>query len=144
MSQTYGRIVVEATGAPEVMQWVEEPIPQPGPSEVRVRNEAIGVDYIDTQIRAGQLPATLPTGLGFAGVGTVEAVGTDVNHVKTGDRVAYMYFTPGSYAEQRVVPADRVVKLPDQSIAGRHRGRRIVPRVDGLVSGEPPASYWEG
>ncbi|WP_454743567.1 quinone oxidoreductase family protein [Cupriavidus necator] len=116
MSQTYGRIVVEATGAPEVMKWVEEPVPQPGPSEIRVRNEAIGVDYIDTQIRAGQLPATLPTGLGFAGVGTVESVGNEVSHVSPGDRVAYMYFSPGSYAEQRVVPADRVVKLPDQSI----------------------------
>lgn len=117
MSQTYGRIVVEATGSPDVMQWKEEPIQSPGPNEVRIRNEAIGVDYIDTQIRAGQLPASLPTGIGFAGVGVVEEVGEEVKHVARGDRAAYMYFVPGSYAEQRIVPSDRVVRLPDQDLA---------------------------
>lgn len=117
MSETYGRIVVEKTGDPEVMQWVQEPVQHAGPNEVRVRHEAIGVDYIDTQIRGGLLPATLPTGLGFAGVGIAEEVGDGVNHVKRGDRVAYMYFVAGSYGEERVVPADRVVRLPDQTLA---------------------------
>ncbi|NIE63100.1 quinone oxidoreductase [Burkholderia sp. Ax-1719] len=117
MSKTYGRIVVENTGSPDVMEWREEAIPTTGANEVRIRNEAIGVDYIDTQIRAGQLPASLPTGIGFAGVGVVEEVGAEVKHVAVGERAAYMYFVPGSYAEQRIVPADRVVRLPDQELA---------------------------
>lgn len=117
MSNTFGKFIVEKTGAPDVMQWVQEPIRDPGPNEVRIRNEAIGVDYIDTQIRAGQLPATLPTGLGYAGVGIVEQVGDQVKVVKPGDRVAYMYFVAGSYAEKRNVPADRVFRLPDQSLS---------------------------
>jgi len=117
MSTSFGRIVVEKTGAPEVMQWVTGPIIAPGAGEVRIRQEAIGVDYIDTQIRGGLLPATLPTGLGFAGVGIAEEIGAGVDHLKKGDRVAYMYFTAGSYAEQRVVPAERVIRLPDQSLS---------------------------
>jgi NADPH:quinone reductase len=116
MTTTYGRYVVEKTGAPDVMRWVQEPVTSPGPNEVRVRHEAIGVDFIDTQIRAGQLPATLPTGLGFAGVGIAEEVGAEASHIKKGARVAYMYFTAGSYGEQRIVPADRVVALPDQTL----------------------------
>ncbi len=111
-----GRFVVERVGGPDVMRWVNEPAHAPQAGEVRVRNEAIGVDFIDTQIRGGLLPATLPTGIGFAGVGIAEEVGIDVRHVSRGDRVAYMYFVPGSYAEERIVPADRVVRLPDQSL----------------------------
>ena len=117
MTKTYGRMIVEQTGAPEVMRWIEEPVRHPEATEVRVRHEAIGVDFIDTQIRAGQLPATLPTGLGFAGVGIAEEVGSDVRHIKKGDRVAYMYFVAGSYGEERVVPGDRVISLPDQTLA---------------------------
>lgn len=117
MSKTYGRYVVEETGAPDVMRWVREPVEPVGDKEVRVRHEAIGVDFIDTQIRAGDLPATLPTGLGFAGVGIAEEVGAEVPHVRVGERVAYMYFTAGSYGEERVVPGDRIFVLPDQSLA---------------------------
>lgn len=117
MSESYGRFIVESTGAPDVMKWVQEPVRHAGPGEVRVRHEAIGVDYIDTQIRAGLLPATLPTGLGFAAVGIAEEVGSEVRHIQRGDRVAYMYFVAGSYAEERVVPADRVFRLPDQSLS---------------------------
>jgi len=117
MSETFGRIVVEKTGEPEVMQWVTAPVVAPAAGEVRIRHEAIGVDYIDTQIRGGLLPANLPTGLGFAGVGIAEEVGAGVDHLKKGERVAYMYFTAGSYAEERIVPADRVIRLPDQSLS---------------------------
>ncbi|MCJ9728684.1 quinone oxidoreductase [Bradyrhizobium sp. PRIMUS42] len=117
MSATYGRFVVEKTGEPEVMKWISEPVQHPGANDIRVRHEAIGVDYIDTQIRGGLLPATLPTGLGFAGVGEAVEVGADVKHIKKGDRVAYMYFVAGSYGEERVVPADRVVALPDQTLS---------------------------
>ncbi len=117
MSDTYGKIIVHQTGEPDVMQWTQEPVRHAGPNEVRVRHEAIGVDYIDTQIRAGLLPANLPTGLGFAGVGIAEEVGEGVSHVRRGERVAYMYFVAGSYGEERVVPAERVFRLPDQSLA---------------------------
>lgn len=117
MSENFGRIVVEKTGGPEVMQWVSTPVVAPLAGEVRIRQEAIGVDYIDTQIRGGLLPANLPTGLGFAGVGIAEEIGAGVDHIQKGDRVAYMYFTAGSYAEQRIVPAERVIRLPDQSLS---------------------------
>ena len=117
MSTTYGKYIVEQQGPPDVMKWVQEPVRSPSASEVRVRHEAIGVDFIDTQIRGGLLPANLPTGLGFAGVGIAIEVGSDVKHIRVGDRVAYMYFTAGSYAEERLVPGDRVITLPDQSLS---------------------------
>lgn len=117
MSSTYGRYVVDQQGPPEVMRWAQEPVRHAGADEIRVRHEAVGVDFIDTQIRAGQMPATLPTGLGFAGVGIAEEVGANVSHVKKGDRVAYLYFVAGSYGEERVVPAERVVSVPDQNLA---------------------------
>lgn len=117
MSTSSGRFVVETTGAPDVMKWVQHTVGHAGPGEVRIRQEAIGVDYIDTQIRSGLLPANLPTGIGFAGVGIAEEVGEGVQHVARGDRVAYMYFVAGSYAEERIVPAERVVRLPDQSLS---------------------------
>lgn len=117
MSATSGRYIVEQPGAPDAMRWVQEPVTAPGPNEVRVRHEAVGVDFIDTQIRAGQLPAALPTGLGFGAVGIAEEVGAGVRHVRRGERVACVHFVAGSYAQQRVVPAERVVALPDQELA---------------------------
>lgn len=116
-SATYGRYIVEQPGAPDAMRWVQEPVRHAGPGEIRVRHEAVGVDFIDTQIRAGQLPAALPTGLGFAAVGIAEETGPGVSHVRRGERVAYLHFVAGSYAEQRVVPAERVIALPDQALA---------------------------
>lgn len=116
-NDTSGRYIVEQPGPPETMRWVQEPVRPPGRGELRVRHEAIGVDFIDTQIRAGQLPATLPTGLGFAAVGIAEELGPEVTHVRRGDRVAYIHFVAGSYAQERVVPADRVIALPDQTLA---------------------------
>lgn len=116
-SPTYGRYIVEQPGAPDAMRWVREPVRHAGPGEVRVRHEAVGVDFIDTQIRSGQLPAALPTGLGFAAVGIAEEVGAGVSHVRRGERVAYIHFVAGSYAEERVVPAERVIALPDQELA---------------------------
>ncbi|WP_118185439.1 quinone oxidoreductase family protein [Paraburkholderia phosphatilytica] len=113
MSESFKRVVVEATGGPEAMRLADEPVRHAGGNEVRVRNEAIGVDFIDTQIRGGLLPATLPTGIGFAAVGVAEEVGDGVHHVSRGDRVAYLYFVPGSYAQERIVPAERVIRLPD-------------------------------
>ncbi len=117
MTRTTGRFIIDQPGGPEAMRWVEEPTSALQPGEVRVRHEAIGVDFIDTQIRSGLMPVSLPTGLGFAGVGVAEEVGADVTHLRPGQRVAYMYFSAGSYGQERVVPADRVVALPQQDLA---------------------------
>ena len=74
MSQTFGRYQVDLPGPPEAMRWTTEPVRPVGAGEVRVRHEAIGVDFIDTQIRSGQISAALPTGLGFAAVGIGAAI----------------------------------------------------------------------
>src|SRR5881227_1603355 len=99
-------------GGPEVMQWEEIQLGEPAPGEVRVRHTAIGVNFIDTYHRSGLYPIPLPSGLGSEAAGVVEAVGPGVTVVRPGDRVAYAGGPPGSYAEARVMPADRLVKLP--------------------------------
>ncbi len=99
-------------GGPEVLRLEEVPVGDPGPGEARVRHAAIGVNYVDVYHRSGLYPLPLPSGLGVEAVGVVEAVGAGVSHVRPRDRVAYVA-TPGAYAEARVVPADRLVKLPD-------------------------------
>ena len=101
------------TGGPEVLQWEEVEVGQPGPGEARVRNTAVGLNYVDTYIRSGLYPAPLPSGLGAEGAGVVEAVGAGVSEVKPGDRVAYAPGRLGAYSEARIMPADRLVALPD-------------------------------
>ncbi len=83
--------------------------------EARVRHTAIGVNYIDTYHRSGLYKLALPSGLGTEGAGVVEAVGPGVTDVRPGDRVAYSGGPLGAYSEVRVMPADRLVKLPDGS-----------------------------
>jgi NADPH2:quinone reductase len=101
------------TGGPEVMEVVDVEVGEPGPGEARVRNHAIGLNFIDVYFRNGLYPAPLPSGLGHEAAGVVEAVGSGVNHVKPGDRVAYAARPNGAYSELRVMPADILVKLPD-------------------------------
>jgi NADPH:quinone reductase len=98
-------------GGPEVLRLEDVPLADPGPGEARVRQAAVGVNFIDIYHRTGLYPLPLPSGLGVEGAGRVEAVGPGVTDVAPGDRVAYVA-TPGSYAEARNVPADRIVKLP--------------------------------
>jgi NADPH2:quinone reductase len=100
-------------GGPEVLQWESVEVGDPGAGEARVRHTAIGVNYIDTYHRSGLYKLALPSGLGTEGAGIVEAVGTGVTDVRTGDRVAYSGGPLGAYSEARVMPADRLVKLPD-------------------------------
>jgi NADPH:quinone reductase len=100
-------------GGPEVMQWESVDVGEPGPGEARVRHTAIGVNYIDTYHRSGLYKLALPSGLGTEGAGVVEAVGPGVTDVRPGDRVAYSGGPLGAYSEVRVMPADRLVKLPD-------------------------------
>jgi len=102
----------EKTGGPEVLRVVEEAPGAPGPGQVRVRHAAAGVNYIDTYHRSGLYPLPLPSGLGVEGAGVVEEVGAGVTHLATGDRVAYAGGAPGSYSVVRVMPAERLVKVP--------------------------------
>jgi len=106
-------IRIHAPGGPEAMQWEEVAVGDPGPGEARIRHTAVGVNYIDTYHRSGLYKVPLPSGLGSEGAGVVEAVGSGVDWVKAGDRVAYCGGPLGSYSEARVMPADRLVKLPD-------------------------------
>jgi NADPH2:quinone reductase len=102
-----------ATGGPEVMQWEEVDVGEPGPGQARVRNTAVGVNYIDTYHRGGLYALPLPSGLGNEAAGVVEAVGAGVDWVKPGDRVATGTGPLGAYSTARIVQADRLVKLPD-------------------------------
>lgn len=101
-------------GGPEVLQWDAVEVGAPGPGEVRLRSTAVGLNFVDTYIRSGLYPtAALPSGLGAEAAGVVEAVGPGVTDIRAGDRVAYGSSPLGAYAEARVMPADRLVKLPD-------------------------------
>ena len=100
------------TGGPEVLEYVDVEVGDPGPGEARVRNHAIGLNFIDVYFRTGLYPMPLPSGLGQEGAGVVEAVGQGVTHVKPGDRVAYAGRPNGAYSELRTMPADVLVKLP--------------------------------
>jgi NADPH2:quinone reductase len=100
-------------GGPEVLQWENVEVGEPGAGEARVRHTAIGVNYIDTYHRSGLYKLALPSGLGTEGAGVVEAVGPGVSELRPGDRVAYSGGPLGAYSEVRVMPADRLVKLPE-------------------------------
>jgi NADPH:quinone reductase len=106
-------IRIEKTGGPEVMQLVDVDLPPPGPGEVRIRQTAIGLNFIDTYHRNGLYPVKLPSGLGLEAAGVVEEAGEGVTHLKKGDRVAYGNGPIGAYAQARNAPANRVSKLPD-------------------------------
>lgn len=105
-------IRVEETGGPEVLRLQDVPVPEPGEGEARVRVAVAGVNFVDTYHRTGLYPRELPFTPGVEGAGEVEAVGADVEHVAVGDRVAWAMH-PGSYAEAAVVPAWRLVRVPD-------------------------------
>lgn len=107
-------IVISQTGGPEVLRWVDYDPGQPGPGQVRLRHEAVGLNFIDVYHRTGLYPLpSLPAVPGMEGSGTVEAVGDGVTEVAAGDRVAYAGLPPGAYAQVRRIPADRLVKLPE-------------------------------
>jgi NADPH:quinone reductase len=107
------RIAFQAPGGPEVLEWVEASLADPGPGEARVRHTAIGVNYIDIYQRSGAYPVPLPATLGFEAAGVVEALGSGVTGLQVGQRVAYVDGPTGAYAEARNHPAVRLVPLPD-------------------------------
>jgi NADPH:quinone reductase len=107
-------IRLNKNGGPEVLEYVDVEVGEPGPGEARVRQHAIGVNFIDVYFRTGLYPMPLPSGLGQEGAGVVEAVGEGVTHVQPGDRVAYAGRPNGAYSQLRVMNADILLKLPDE------------------------------
>jgi NADPH2:quinone reductase len=105
-------IRIHKHGGPEVLQYEEVTVGDPGPGQARIRQTAIGLNFIDTYHRSGLYQLQMPSGIGLEGAGVVEAVGPGVSWLKAGDRVAYAGGAPGAYAELRLVPADRLVKMP--------------------------------
>ena len=105
-------IRIHKTGGPAVLQWEEVLVMEPDPGQIRLRQEAAGLNFIDVYHRTGLYPQELPFTPGTEGAGVVESVGSGVTNVKPGDRVAYATAI-GGYAEERLIDADRVVKLPD-------------------------------
>jgi len=131
-------------GGPEVLR-VEDLDPgKPGTHEVQVRHSAIGVNYIDVYDRTGLYPVKLPSGLGREAAGVITALGRGVRGFKSGERVAYVYSTPGAYSERRNVPAERLVKVPrgisdEQAAALMLKGltaQCLIRRTHRVVRGE--------
>ncbi len=106
-------IIIQQPGGPEEMRWEEVQVGAPGPGEIRLKQSAIGLNYIDCYHRSGLYPLEMPHGIGMEAAGTVEEVGAGVTDLAAGDQVAYACPPPGSYAEVRNMAADKVVKLPD-------------------------------
>lgn len=107
-------IVQTGIGGPENLTWSEQAVSDPGPGEARIRHTRIGVNLIEVGMRQGAYPGPPPPFVpGFEGVGVVEAIGAGVDQVQVGQRVVYAYPPPGSYAEERVFPAEFLVPLPD-------------------------------
>lgn len=101
------------TGGPEVLEWQSVEVGDPGAGQIRIKATAVGLNYIDTYHRSGLYPMPLPSGIGMEGAGVVTAVGSGVSDLKVGDRVAYAAQPLGSYAEERLFPAEKAVKIPD-------------------------------
>jgi len=136
-------IRVHEAGGPDVLSWEELEVGEPGPGQVRLRHQSVGLNYIDVYHRTGLYPQPLPFTPGVEGAGTVEAVGDGVTLVRIGDRVAYAG-PIGSYSEERLIDADRLVKLPDaisfeQAAAMMLRGmtvRMLLSSVRRVEAGE--------
>jgi len=106
-------VIIEQHGGPEQLKLVNVNVGQPGPGEIRIRHKAIGLNFIDVYQRSGLYQLPMPLHLGMEASGIIEAVGEGVTHLKVGDRAAYASQPPGSYCEERVMPAKCVCKLPD-------------------------------
>jgi NADPH:quinone reductase len=103
----------EKPGGPDVLSWQQVDVGKPGQGQVRLRHTAVGLNYIDTYHRSGLYSLPMPSGLGSEGAGVVEEVGPGVSGLKSGDRVAYAGGPIGAYAEERVMPAERLVPVPE-------------------------------
>ncbi|MFD1814858.1 quinone oxidoreductase family protein [Rhodococcus gannanensis] len=106
------------TGGPEVLKWESVEVGDPGAGEVRIRHEAVGLNFADTYFRTGLYPAPLPAGMGVEAAGVVESVGAGVTGFRAGDRVTYTGSPLGAYSTERVMPADHLIALPDRITFG--------------------------
>ena len=102
------------TGGPEVRRWEDGEVGDPGPGEVRIRHAAVGLNFADTYFRSGPYPAALPAGLGVEAAGVIEAAGPGVDGFRPGDRVTYTGSPLGAYSTERVMPAEHLIRLPDE------------------------------
>jgi NADPH2:quinone reductase len=105
-------VQIQKAGGPEVMEYTDVEVGKPGPGEVRIRHTAIGLNFIDIYTRSGLYPVPMPNAIGREGAGVVLEVGAKVKGLKKGDRVAYCGSAPGAYAEERVLPASILLKVP--------------------------------
>jgi len=147
MSRGEKAVLIQAPGGPEAMQLVDVEVGEPGPGEIRIRHQAVGLNYIDVYHRNGAYPLPLPARLGMEGAGIVEAVGEGVTHLEVGDRAAYASQPPGAYCTARVMPARCVVRLPDaidfetgaammlKGLTAQYLLRRTLPQ-GGLAAGD--------
>ncbi len=106
-------VKIEKNGGPEVLQIENVKIGEPGPNDVLIETKAIGLNYIDTYHRSGLYPLSLPSGIGVEASGIIKKIGAKVKDLNVGDNIAYGGAPIGSYAEERIYPADKVVKIPD-------------------------------
>ena len=106
-------IIIKKPGGPEVLEITDIKLAAPGPGQIKVKNIAIGLNYIDTYHRSGLYPVPLPSGIGLEGAGIITEVGSNVVDLSVGDNVAYAGGSPSAYAEERILPAQIAVKIPD-------------------------------
>ena len=106
-------IRIERSGGPEVMHWTEVEVGDPGPGQARIRQTAVGLNFIDVYHRTGLYAMPTPHGLGLEASGVVEALGDGVEHLSVEDRVTYVRPPPGAYCEARLIDADALIRLPD-------------------------------
>jgi NADPH:quinone reductase len=106
-------VIINKTGGPEALELKDIQLDDPKSGEVLIKNEAIGLNYIDTYHRSGLYPVELPSNIGIEGAGVIEKVGPDVNNFKVGDRVAYASMPIGSYSTHRIFPTKKLVKVPE-------------------------------
>ena len=106
-------IIIKKQGGPEVLELSDINIGKPGPDQIKVKNIAIGLNYIDTYHRSGLYPLSLPSGIGLEGAGKIIEIGSNVRDLNVGDNVSYAGGPPSSYAEERILPAQIAVKIPD-------------------------------
>ena len=105
-------IIINKTGGPEVLEISDVKVGRPGPTEIKVKNIAIGLNYIDTYHRSGLYPVELPSGIGLEAAGVVEEIGVDVKDFNIGDNVAYASPPLGAYSELRIISEKVLVKIP--------------------------------
>ena len=106
-------VTISKNGGPEVLEIKDIKLEDPKSGEVLIKNEAIGLNYIDTYHRSGLYPVELPSGIGIEGAGIIEKIGPDVKDFNIGDKVAYASMPIGAYSQQRIIPAKIAVKVPE-------------------------------